>query len=455
MTDALNAALEAMQAIPADNAGKVTVAVSMDANTLGLGYLIKPTLVTVDKYEQVSLVTTELIEQMAADKFGVTSEGLLLKSRDEPDGAYPWVIDGTPTHDFYLEHVYCPVQQNYQITGELLNFINSNNITVYADDAAGNYLGEFDYTNNAGWMYSVGDKTAGGATFPGTGASGWSLTSGEVVRWQFTLVGYGADLGADNTEWGASAILNPGDKSALTWEVATLRSQHSDATLEANEVYANALAVLTDAEASQEAVDAALAALKNETFAAEPSVTVANDSESSSVTIGEKTMSIAPNGTAAVSAAVSEGDIVTVTVQTNKAVSGEQVDSTLITLTGAAAYTDGSNVFTVESTGDVPCVILVKNGESYEALPIDTAGGVHTVTLAADAEIVVAVKGDTNGDGQLDIVDTVAVKAADLGRITPDALHKALMDLNGDGDIDVSDTVAIKAAELEKVALTW
>lgn len=37
---ALNKALAAMQAIPADHAGRIEVAVSMDANTLSLGYLI-------------------------------------------------------------------------------------------------------------------------------------------------------------------------------------------------------------------------------------------------------------------------------------------------------------------------------------------------------------------------------------------------------------------------------
>ena len=64
---ALNKALAAMQAIPADHAGRIKVAVSMDANTLSLGYLIKPTLVTVDDRTPASVVITDLLSENGYD----------------------------------------------------------------------------------------------------------------------------------------------------------------------------------------------------------------------------------------------------------------------------------------------------------------------------------------------------------------------------------------------------
>lgn len=64
---ALNKALAAMQAIPADHAGRIEVAVSMDANTLSLGYLIKPTLVTVDDRTPASVVITDLLRENGYD----------------------------------------------------------------------------------------------------------------------------------------------------------------------------------------------------------------------------------------------------------------------------------------------------------------------------------------------------------------------------------------------------
>ena len=77
-----------MQAIPADHAGRIEVAVSMDANTLSLGYLIKPTLVTVDDRTPASVVITDLLRE----------------------NGYDWENTGSITNSFYLAGVK-PVNQ--------------------------------------------------------------------------------------------------------------------------------------------------------------------------------------------------------------------------------------------------------------------------------------------------------------------------------------------------------
>ncbi len=261
VTAALNAALAAMQAVPAKNSREITIAISMDANTLGLGYIIEPTLVTVNKGTPVSVVIADLLSQRAEEKYGITTAGRTDKpsSIESFSTLYPWSSSGTPTGGFYLAQVYFPEQENYHIPDAIWSHIDPQ--YFIADDANGKYLGEFDYLNTSGWTYSVGDKTEGNAEFPGVGSSAWSLSDDEVVRWQFTLLGYGADLGADNTAWGTSNVVTVGDKSCLTWKVAELRSQYSDETLKAENVYINALAVLTDAEANQADIDVALEAL--------------------------------------------------------------------------------------------------------------------------------------------------------------------------------------------------
>ena len=58
-------------------------------------------------------------------------------------------------------------------------------------------------------------------------------------------------MNADNTAWGSSSIVNVGDKGSLTWAVAELRSEYDDEVLEANEVYMDAMEVLTDPEAAK------------------------------------------------------------------------------------------------------------------------------------------------------------------------------------------------------------
>lgn len=235
---ALNKALAAMQAIPADHAGRIEVAVSMDANTLSLGYLIKPTLVTVDDRTPASVVITDLLSE----------------------NGYDWENTGSITNSFYLAGVKPVNQTKAKIPQYILDHAGSVNM----GDSSDKTLSEFDYHNMSGWMYSVDND------FPGVGASNWQMSDGEVMRWQFTVWGYGADLNADNTAWGSSSIVNVGDKGSLTWAVAELRSEYDDEVLEANEVYMDAMEVLTDPEASQSKINSAKTALAKEDFDKQP-----------------------------------------------------------------------------------------------------------------------------------------------------------------------------------------
>ena len=235
---ALNKALAAMQAIPADHAGRIKVAVSMDANTLSLGYLIKPTLVTVDDRTPASVVITDLLRE----------------------NGYDWENTGSITNSFYLAGVKPVNQTKAKIPQYILDHAGSVNM----GDSSDKTLSEFDYHNMSGWMYSVDND------FPGVGASSWQMSDGEVMRWQFTVWGYGADLNADNSAWGSSSIVNVGDKGSLTWAVAELRSEYDDEVLEANEVYMDAMEVLTDPEASQSKINSAKTALAKEDFDKQP-----------------------------------------------------------------------------------------------------------------------------------------------------------------------------------------
>lgn len=374
VTAALNAALAAMQAVPAKNSREITIAISMDANTLGLGYIIEPTLVTVNKGTPVSVVIADLLSQRAEEKYGITTAGRTDKpsSIESFSTLYPWSSSGTPTQGFYLAQVYFPEQENYHIPDAIWSHIDPQ--YFIADDANGKYLGEFDYLNTSGWTYSVGDKTEGNAEFPGVGSSAWSLSDGEVVRWQFTLLGYGADLGADNTAWGTSNVVTVGDKSCLTWKVAELRSQYSDEVLKAESVYTNALAVLTDAEASQAAIDAALQAL---------------------------------NGmSASVPQAVPEEKI-----EITAKASGERI---------AAVTTDISNdgTATLHVTAANPCVVIVKKADGiYERLEAVKNGDSYDFSQADYTEAMefhVLLKGDFDGNGTVSTDDAMQLARACL-----------------------------------------
>ena len=109
---------------------------------------------------------------------------------------------------------------------------------VDIDRCTEDWLGEFDYYSMSGWMYCVNGK------FPNVGAAAWPMKDGEVMRWQFTIYGYGADLGADNKEWGTPDITTVGNKDKLLWKVAKCNALYDRALLEENEDYVEALRVL-------------------------------------------------------------------------------------------------------------------------------------------------------------------------------------------------------------------
>ena len=217
-------------------------AVSMEANVLGLGFLIEPTLVDISDDARASRVITDLLQENCAT----------------PDGSQPWLGTGGVQSDFYLAAVYCPGQENAKVADYITAVVGDGAVDYSSRED--DWLGEFDYYDMSGWKYSVN------ASFPPVGAADYQLADNDVMRWQFTVYGYGADLNADNEAWGQPSINKCGNKDALTWDVAVLRSKYDDAVLEANAAYTAAMALLTDPQATQTALDKAKQNLARVTF---------------------------------------------------------------------------------------------------------------------------------------------------------------------------------------------
>jgi hypothetical protein len=424
---ALNSAVDQINTLSQNTNQMITVAVTVEKLTVDGEYIIEPTLVEVKKYTQASVVVTDLLKQ----KYAGTYDGT------------PYRITGTVSNSFYLAGIYDPT---YVPATSGTDGKNANKEDF--DQSYEDFLSELDGGRWSGWMYCVNGE------FPGVGASGWTLVDGEVMRWQYSCIGLGCDIGADNSEWGATESTQVADKDALIWKVAEINRAGTRSAY--GEAYTNAMTVLKTIEASQEAVNSALAALN--AIDGVDTVTAASNANGGSVAVGGKIMNVTSNGSADVTAAVGPGNIVTLAVQTKKTSNSQQVDSTRITLSGTAAYVDGSNTFTVSSTGDVPCVILVKKADgSYEGRVAATAEGVHTVTLAADEEIVVAVKGDATGDGQLNAADWSAIiarfKSGSFAGLP--AWAPLLYDVNGNGSINAGDWSAMISAFKGITPLSW
>lgn len=144
---------------------------SMDAFSLGTGYLIEPQRVAITK----GLNNAQILDQ-------------LLKNNQ-----FDYKSTGELTSGFYLAHITkkTPIidKNAVRVSKDIKDLSKEMGINIdekdYANDQS---LGEFDFSRGSGWMYSVNN------VFPNVGFSDSYVQDEDVMRTQFTLL-YGSDLG--------------------------------------------------------------------------------------------------------------------------------------------------------------------------------------------------------------------------------------------------------------------
>ena len=114
---------------------------------------------------------------------------------------------------------------------------------------ADGYLSALDYTTESGWSYFVNGEYAQ------VGIADYQPQDGDVLEFRFTVYGYGADLGVDNSSWGgAAALVEPVDASQLILACAQTEDKESPA-------YVAAMEVLAEYGAAQDDIDNAVGGL--------------------------------------------------------------------------------------------------------------------------------------------------------------------------------------------------
>lgn len=147
--------------------GDVTVTVSVEATTVGLGYLIPPTQVTVPGGTDVLTIIRDLLEE---NGYTCSASSYYLASIGKPG-----------------------INNGYSIDPELKQIIIEDGMDALGagDDprpASMDSLGEFDYYRWSGWMYSYNGR------YPGYGMNACKPQDGAVIRVRFTLA-LGKDIG--------------------------------------------------------------------------------------------------------------------------------------------------------------------------------------------------------------------------------------------------------------------
>ncbi len=116
------------------------------------------------------------------------------------------------------------------------------------------YLSAFDYTAESGWSYFINGE------YTQVGIVDYEPQDGDVLEFRFTVYGYGADLGIDNSEWGgAAALTEQVNASELIRKCADVIGKGNE-----NPALEGALNVLAEYGAAQSEIDAAYAALASE-----------------------------------------------------------------------------------------------------------------------------------------------------------------------------------------------
>ncbi|MDR3165147.1 MAG: DUF4430 domain-containing protein [Synergistaceae bacterium] len=207
------------------------IAVTVEKLTLGQGFIVEPTLMTISNSNRLSSqVVTNLLKNKSIDLH----------------------YDGSIEDNFYLQ--------------EIEDKASAPNVPQYILDALGgnllarkndNFLSGGDYSTFGGWVSTVNN------VLPDVGASELSLRDGDVIRYQFSLYGWGTDLISYKTSWSEEEPLKKlADKDDLIWKVAEINAEGNKSSYGSN--YDNALSVLKKLDASQLEVNTALAALSGE-----------------------------------------------------------------------------------------------------------------------------------------------------------------------------------------------
>lgn len=178
------------EAAEAEPIGKVIL--SGETFTLGQGYFYEPTLV--DLYE------------------GDTCATVLVRAFEEAGLEIKYTGNMS---SFYLSQIKGADKGWTCLPGYMKKYPDSNKVTL--KENKDEWLGEFDYTNMSGWMYTVN------GTMANVGMGQYKPNSGDVIRLQFTTYGYGWDLGCG---WGAAADM--ADKTEITEYLAKTKEWPDD-----------------------------------------------------------------------------------------------------------------------------------------------------------------------------------------------------------------------------------
>lgn len=220
-------------------------ALTVEAYNIGQGFLIKPSLYEKDG-RSAGAITSDFLESKNIGYAGSISYFSGFEFDDRVEAVYPE----------YLE----PYQGDFYTVGD-----------------GDGMLREFDYSMYAGWCFTINDWWASlgaDAAYPGQEIedynTGGKIVLGDVIRWHYSVYGYGVDCGFPSNamaEWMGGNLFTQEDKSDLLFILAAIKDYYGN--LETDDVYETALMLAADPLATRDDIDtqeAILTAYIEDTF---------------------------------------------------------------------------------------------------------------------------------------------------------------------------------------------
>lgn len=144
--------------------GQVTI--SVEASVLGIPYMIPPMKMDIRQGEKGSFIVDQLLRNKG----------------------FTYNHTGTLESNFYLSRLKkSNMLASLQIPDDLWALVEQSSTQANREDFDPNSLGEFDFANGSGWMFSVNGD------YPNYGLSDAYFLDGDIVRIRYTLH-YGKDI---------------------------------------------------------------------------------------------------------------------------------------------------------------------------------------------------------------------------------------------------------------------
>ncbi|MDD6071852.1 MAG: hypothetical protein PUC12_13745 [Clostridiales bacterium] len=227
------------------------VVMSLEGLTLGQGYYMLPEKMS---YADIAKVWKDAGVEIDLEHLTVSQAtyAFFKKAGIETN---PVLGSEYNTSGFYLSSVKEIDTGNVEVPEVVKDgYKSKNGVEPALNGKTGTDLGEFDYSQTAGWMVSVDNE------FINKGAGSYELASNteensvHVVRWQFTLFGLGADIGASQSPYYTMA-----DKSQLYMQYAEHTSLINENPTEKESI----LATMAKLDAAEDEVTASLTCISN------------------------------------------------------------------------------------------------------------------------------------------------------------------------------------------------